>query len=191
MDRDRTYLFDIDTALVGRRIVVRRFRENEGSALYQLIQDNYTMLYDVLPKMVEECISKESAETFVRRKIADWLLDKAYCFGIWETKGAELIGYIEVFGIDWHIPKGELAFFIDMQHKEKGIMTEALKKVTEFSFNQLQLEKLAFRVAMDNYPAQRLARKCEFSREGDLRNEFRNKSGALIDAMLFGLPKLV
>lgn len=190
MERDRKYLFDIDTALVAKRMVVRRFRENEGGKLHQLIQDNYTMIHDVLPETVAACATKESSESFVRSKIADWLLDKGYCFGIWETRSAELIGFIDVFEINWRIPKGELTFFIDLQHKEKGLMTEALREVIEFCFDQLLLEKLSFKTAMDNYAAQRLARKCGFIREGDLRNEFRNKSGALIDAMLFGLPKL-
>jgi RimJ/RimL family protein N-acetyltransferase len=190
MERDKAYLFDVDTALLAKRVVVRRFREKEGAKLHQLIQDNYTMIHDILPLTVNECASLESAEFYVRKKIAKWLLDEQYCFGIWESGSAELIGFIEIFDIEWRIPKGEISFFIDQKFKSKGIMTEALREIVEFSFDQLLLEKLSFRTAMDNYAAQRLARKCGFIREGDLRNEFRNKSGALIDAMLFGLPKL-
>ena len=190
MKKIKKHLFKIDTALLAKRIVVRRFRENEGVKFQQLVQDNSTMIHDILPVTVEACQTKAGAEHFLRKKIAAWLLNEAYCFGIWDNESAEMIGFIEIVNIDWRIPKGELAFFIDKDFKEKGLMTEAMKVVIAFAFKQLKMERLALRTAMDNYAAQRLAKKCGFYREGDLRNEFRNASGALIDAMIFGLPHL-
>jgi len=190
MEKIKKHLFKIDTALLAKRIVVRRFRENEGAKFQQLVQDNSTMIHDILPVTVEACRTKAGAEYFIRKKMAAWLLNEEYCFGIWDNESAEMIGFIEIIKIDWRIPKGELAFFIDKDFKEKGLMTEAMKEVIDFAFKQLKMEKLALRTAMDNYAAQRLAKKCGFYREGDLRNEFRNASGALIDAMIFGLPHL-
>lgn len=190
MEKIKKHLFTIDTALLAKRIVVRRFRENEGVKFQQLVQDNSTMIHDILPITVEACRTKVGAEHFLRKKIAAWLLNEEYCFGVWDNESAEMIGFIEIIKIDWRIPKGELAFFIDKDFKEKGLMTEAMKVVIDFAFNQLKMERLALRTAMDNYAAQRLAKKCGFYREGDLRNEFRNASGALIDAMIFGLPHL-
>ena len=68
-------------------------------------------------------------------------------------------------------------------------MTEVLARAQRFAFRQLELEKLYYKVLSDNYGAQRLARKVGFSREGDLRNEFRKGSGALVDVMRFGLSR--
>lgn len=42
---------------------------------------------------------------------------------------------------------------------------------------------------MDNVASQRLARKCGFRREGDLRSDYRRPSGELADTMLFGLTR--
>ena len=190
MEEIKKHLFTIDTALLAKRIVVRRFRENEGIKFQQLIQDNNTMIRDVFPATIEACETQASAEVFIRKKIAAWLLNEQYCFGIWDNQSAEMIGFIEIFSVDWRVPKAELAFFVDRDFKEKGLMTEALQVVIAFAFEQLKLEKLGLRVPVDSYAAQRLAKKCGFFREGDLRNEFRNESGALADAMLFGLPKL-
>jgi RimJ/RimL family protein N-acetyltransferase len=71
----------------------------------------------------------------------------------------------------------------------QGLMTEALRVVQPFAFKQLVLEKLLLRTAMENVASQRLARKCGFRREGDLRGDFRKLSGELIDTMLFGLTR--
>jgi RimJ/RimL family protein N-acetyltransferase len=68
-------------------------------------------------------------------------------------------------------------------------MTEVLLQIIRFCFEQLKFEKISIRVESDNYPAQRLVRKCGFQREGDLRAEFRKPSGELIDLMVFGLTQ--
>ncbi|MCB0588474.1 MAG: GNAT family N-acetyltransferase [Phaeodactylibacter sp.] len=182
-------LFDIDTALVAPHTVVRRFRENEGEALYNLIQDNRSQLEDHFPKTMEEVRDKESAEFFVRKMLAGWLLQKEFAFGVWENKSAGLIGMIRIFRIDWRVPKAELNYFIDKGHAGKGLMSESVKVVLRFAFHQLQIEKIAIRTAMDNNPSQRLARKMGFRREGDLRADFKKPSGEVIDIMLFGLTR--
>lgn len=182
-------LFDIDTALITPRTVVRRFRENEGSALYQMAQKNHSRLHDHFPRTLQAVSDKEKAEYFVRQKFASWLLQQEYCFGIWEKKKVALIGLIQLFDIDWHTPSAEISFFIDKKFEGKGIMTEVLQYLLRFAFEQLKIEKLKVRTAMDNYAAQRLVRKCSFRREGDLRSEFKKGSGDLIDVMLFGATR--
>ncbi len=182
-------LLNVDTALVAPRTVVRRFRENEGEAFYSLIQDNYSRLQGHFPQMLESIRDKESSEFFIRERLAGWLLQQEYAFGVWENKSAALIGMIRIFRIDWRAPKAELNFFIDKGHAEKGLMKESAHAVLRFAFHQLELEKIAIRTAMDNTPGQRLARRLGFRREGDLRADFRKASGEAIDVMLFGLTR--
>ena len=67
-------LFNVDTALVASRTVARRFREQEGDALYDLIQDNHSRLEDHFPKTMEMIRDKEHAEFFVRKMLASWLI---------------------------------------------------------------------------------------------------------------------
>ena len=184
-----TRLLTIDTALLSSRTVVRRFRENEGPMLFELFSDNHSWIVDHFPKTMKAISDKESAEFYIRRKIAAWMLQQEYCMGIFDTESAKLIGFIRIFGIDWHVPRGEMGFFIDQDFVQKGIMTEVMIKLLGFVFNQLEFEKLRIRTATDNYPTQRLVRKCGFRREGDLRDEFRRTGGELVDMMLFGLTK--
>ncbi len=182
-------LFDIETALVAPLTLIRRYREGDGAALHELIQDNQSRLHSYFPQILEAVRDKESAERFVRQCLADWLLQREYTFGLWHSKSAVMIGMIRIFQIDWQLPKGELAFFIDKEYAGKGLMTDSLRPTLRFAFHQLQIEKLAIRVTMDNVAAQRLARKCAFRREGDLRDDFRFPEGELSDTMLFGLTR--
>lgn len=183
------HLLSVDTALLTKRVVVRRFRENDGAQLYDLLQTNRVYLEDAFPSTLSENSSKEKSEWYVRVRFARWLLQEEYCFGVWDNDSAKLIGFIRLFRIDWHIPKAEVGFFIDRDFSSKGIMTEVLTVVIRFAFGQLKLEKIALRTAMDNYASQRLARKCGFRREGDLRADFKKTSGEIIDVMVLGLTK--
>ncbi len=182
-------LFQIDTALITPRTVVRRFREGEGDIFFNLLEDNRHRISDVLPNTIEVVSDREGAEAYIRQKIAAWLVQKEYCFGVWDNKHAALIGFIRLYHIDWSVPSADLTFFIDRNFEGKGIMTEVVQTMMRFAFDQLEIEKIRLRTATDNYATQRLARKCAFRREGDLRSEIRRPSGELVDVMLFGYTR--
>lgn len=181
------HLLDIETALLTNRTVFRRLREGEGSTFYKLFQHNYVRLKDYFWDLSEKVNSEAGCEFWVRDRLAAWLRHEAYFFGVWDKDSAQLIGFITLENIDWSIPRSEVQFFIDKDFAQQGIMTEVLNKLVEFAFDQLKMQKLAIRAAMEYYPPQRLARKCGFNREGDLRAEYRKPSGEMMDIMLFGL----
>lgn len=178
-----------ETALLTRRTVVRRFRENDGEAFFNLIQNNYSRLTDFFPDMARAIHSPLEGEWHVRHWLADWLQLRAFHFAIWEKELADIIGFIQLKHIDWTIPKAEVSFFIDRDFENQGLMTEALEHLVQFAFREIGLEKLMVRPPMDNYPSQRLVRKVGFQREGDLRADMRLPNGELVDVMLFGLSR--
>ena len=186
----RTKLFTLDTALLTTRCVVRRFREGDGKAFYRLIDDNRDHLLDHFPFLVAEAgQNRAKAEGFVRRALAAWLLQQRYAFAIWDNETTDLIGFIQLADVEWDIPKAEVHYFLDREQVEKGIMTEVLARVVRFAFKQLELEKLYVLTLSDNYGSHRLVRRIGFSREGDLRNEFRKPGGGLVDVIRFGLSR--
>lgn len=185
----QAHLLNVDTVLLTPRTVIRRFRENDGAPLFELVQNNYAQLSDHFPYLLERLRSGDDTEFFVRDKIARWLLQKEYAFGIWQSEEARLIGLVSLLHIDWQVPEGRLTFFIGQGHGNQGIMTEVLLHLQTFLFRQLRMERVYVKMAQDNFSAQRLARKCGFRREGDLRNAFRRPSGELLDMMLMALTR--
>lgn len=186
----RAQLFHIDTALLTSRCVVRRFRENDGAALYQLVSHQRNALADHFPVLIAQISHDEqAAEGFVRERIAHWLLQRDFAFGIYHNDTTELIGFFFFFDLDWSVPRAEVSFFLDRKHEKQGLMTEVLARMLRFGFRQLELEKICLHTLADNYGSQRVARKTGFSREGDLRNEFRKPGGALADLIRFGISR--
>lgn len=186
----RHQLFDVDTALITQRCVVRRFRENDGKAFHALLQSNRDYLLDHFPYLMAEAgQSRHEAEGFVRECIAGWLLQTRYAMGVWHKESTELVGFVQVFNVDWGVPSAELGYFIDKDLIKQGIMTEVLARVVRFSFLQLDINKLIIKTLIDNYASQRLARRVGFSREGELRQEYKLPSGVLVDLMRFGFAR--
>lgn len=181
------HLLDLETVILTPRTVFRRFREGEGAALYELLQNNYNRLSEHFFAISQSIHKVSDAEYWARTKLAHWLTHKEFFYAIWDKTSAKLIGFIGLEKINWDIPKAKIVFLMDKDFSQKGIMTEVLTQLVAFAFEEMRMEKLAIITGMDNYPAQRLARKCGFMREGDLRSEFRKPTGEMFDIMLFGL----
>ncbi len=182
-------LFQIDTVLITAHTVIRRFRENEGETFYELLDNNRSRIEDLFAQSVMPVTSKEECEMFVRRKLASWLLQQEFSFGVWHNATAKAIGFVELFHLDWSVPKAGIMFFVDREHEGKGVMTEVVREVIRFAFAQLNLQRIDLHTASDNFAAQRLARKCGFRREGDLRTYFRKAGGELVDVMLLAVTR--
>ncbi len=185
----RESLFNIDTALLTNRCVVRRFREGEGEAFFELLGNNTGHLQDHFPHLVANMDTPAKAEVFLRRRIAGWLLQEDYTFGIWLNEKTKLIGYVHIFNLEWDTPKAEISYFIDRDVTQQGLMTEVLARCVRFAFLDLHLEKIYLHVLADNYASQRLARRIGFQREGELRNEFRRIGGQLVDLIRLGFAR--
>ena len=185
----RSDLFSIDTAILTTRTLTRRLREGDGNDFFNLIQENSSYIEDHFPILVEAVRSPDDGEAFVRHKMAHWLTQKEFAFGIWRVDEADMIGYVHFRNIDWQTPRAEISYFLHQNHAGKGLMTEVMSRMVQFAFKHLQLNKLVLKTLIDNYGSQRLARKVGFRREGDLRHEYRRASGVLLDVMLFGLTR--
>ena len=180
-------LFDVETALITRRTVVRRFREREGAAFFDLYHSNASVLSSLLPEVVPALGSALEAEYFVRSQLAAWLRQEGLPFAIWDKENARMIGYVSLSPLspNWH--KAQMSGFMDKDMNRQGLMTEVLQSLLQVAFRQVLIEKITLVVSAENTAGQRLAKKCGFQREGELREELRRNSGEPIDAVLFGI----
>ncbi len=99
----------------------------------------------------------------------------------------DLIGYVEIDGIQWTHGTGWLAIGIgNPAHRNKGYGTEAMRLTLRFAFHELNLHRLQLTVFGYNEPAIRLYEKLGFVREGTYR-EFMLRDGQRYDMLLYGL----
>lgn len=74
------------------------------------------------------------------------------------------------------------------KYKRQGYMSEAVERILEYGFNDLNLNRIEAFVAPDNNASLRLIRKYHFEEEGYLKEHY-NYENNLQDSIVFGLLK--
>ncbi len=180
-------LIHVTDMLQTSKILLRRYHEGEGAMVFNLIKVNKNRLLDHFPRSVSQIVDENKGELFVRSRIADWYAQRGYCFGIFEIATKNYIGQICVKNIDWEIPRAELAYYVCKEYEGRGIMTEVVKLVIKFSFEQLKVKKLFIRTTPSNARSSKLAENCGFLKEGWLRKDFMRADKTLVDVIYYGI----
>lgn len=180
-------LLHIKESLQTSRLLLKRYQEGDGRIVYNLIVANKSRLEDHFPRTIAQITDENKSELYVRSRIADWYAQRGYFFGIWEMSSQTYIGQISVKNIDWEIPRAEIGYYISKEYEGKGLMTEVLKQIIKFSFEQLKVKKLFLRTTPSNARSSKLAENCGFVKEGWLRKDFLKSDKTLVDIIYYGI----
>ena len=168
-------------------IRIRLIKKKDTEGYFQLIDSNRARLKRYFPVTVSEIQDYEDCFYYVKKKIKQAQKKKLFLFVI--LKNEEMVGVLILKNIDWRIPKGELAYFIDEKFEGIGIMSKAMKLLMDHCFQELGMNKLFINLSPKNKASQALAVNCGFQLEGVLRQEFRIETGEVEDIEYYGKLK--
>jgi len=72
------------------------------------------------------------------------------------------------------------------EHKNKGLMTEAMRPILDYGFDQMKLNRVEAFVGLNNVPSLRLLKRFNFTQEGHVREHYNN-TGTPEDSLIFSL----
>ncbi|MDE6005703.1 MAG: GNAT family N-acetyltransferase [Oscillospiraceae bacterium] len=163
---------------------IRKWKLSDASDLAlalsnKKIQDN---LRDGLPYPYTE----QNATEYIQAMLsADE--NKIFAFAI--TIDNKVIGSISIFRQEnIHRRTGELGYYIAENYWGKGIMTEAVKQICEYVFNNTDIIRIYAEPFAYNSASCRVLEKAGFQLEGILKNN-AVKNGKIIDMKLYALTK--
>ena len=163
---------------------IRLLKKKDTKDYFQLIESNRERLKRYFPVTVSEIMDMEDCTCYVAKKVRQAKKKKMFVYVVFEKE--KMIGALIVKNIDWRIPKAELAYFIDGEYEGRGIMSGAMKWLTEYCFRELGMNKLFINLSPKNKASQQLALKSGFQLEGVLRQEFRIETGEVEDIEYYG-----
>jgi len=146
------------------RLDLIELKQSHLNDLYQLFRDEkVTMFYNLLPLKNEE----------EAQKILDWFRDRfeiktGIRWGIALKGQQNIIGTLG-FNNFTRAHRANIGYELKFEHWNKGYMTEALKEVIDYGFNQLEINRIEAEVMQGNISSEKLLLKLNFTKECVLR----------------------
>jgi ribosomal-protein-serine acetyltransferase len=166
-------------------IIVRVYREEDASALYEAARESIAEVSVWLPWCHENYTIEESRE-FVDSRAQAARSDEWYSFAAFEKDSGRFLGGVGLNFFNRVHQMANLGYWVRTTAAGRGVATTATRLVARFGFTQLGLHRIEILAAVDNIASQRVAEKVGAVREGVLRKRLLIR-GESQDAVLFSL----
>lgn len=166
------------------RLILRRYKIEDADAMYK----NWASDSEVTKFLTWQ---PHSSVEVSRSIIEDWLKkysdEKYYHWAIvLKDNGNEPIGGISVVHMNEDISMVHIGYCLGRAWWRRGIMSEALKAVTDFMFDTVEVNRVEARHDPRNPNSGKVMQKCGMKYEGTLRSADRNNQG-ICDACYYAL----
>lgn len=127
--------------------------------------------------------SLDETTLYVRRALLEWHDRESLDFRLFlDTK---FVGNCAVHSINWDVPSAQLGYWLHLDYQGRGLMSEAVQRLTQFAFDELNLVRLEIRCNARNQSSATVATRAGFDQEAHLRKCYRSADGTLNDALVF------
>lgn len=104
---------------------------------------------------------------------------------VWKETN-EVIGTIGFMWIEEEHASAEVGYSLSRPFWNRGIMTEALRAVIDYAFDELRLNRIEAQHETGNPASGAVMRKCGMQKEGVLRQRLMNK-GRYVDTVIYAI----
>jgi len=151
---------------VRDNIELRLLKSEDAEALFNEVSSNKEYLREWLA-WVDEDKMVEDTKKYIEASLKRFEEKEGIDFQIWE--GDRMIGGIGMYPIDNVHKKTSLGYWLGEDSQGKGIMTDCLKKVIEYAFKDLKLNRIQITCGVGNKKSLALPQRLGFTFEGVLR----------------------
>ena len=181
MFADDTLLFPMER-LITPRLILRRMDMDDARDIYEYGRDREVarhVLWDAYTSVSE-------ARAYIRCMQRKYRLGDpaSWCIELRET--GRVIGTIGYMWYQQDHASAEVGYSLARNQWNKGIMTEALSRVLQYSFEDMQMHRIEAQHEVENPASGAVMRKCGMQHEGRLRGRIMNK-GRYMDVDLYAI----
>ena len=126
-----------------------------------------------------------AAEAFVAQAQEQAESGNSYTFAIIPRSEGTLVGVIGLHPTPLH-HRAELGYWMGTEYRGCGYMTESVRRVIRFGFDELELIRIYAACFAENSASERVMQKSGMKLEGKLRNHFM-RFGKFHDGLYYGL----
>lgn len=172
--------------LFTERLMLRKFTLEDVDQMY----DNWASDPDVAKYMTWGAHqNKEETKQILTRWVESYNQDNYYHWGIVLKESNSLIGSISVVKIDENNNTVEVGYCLSKRWWRQKIMSETLKKVIEFLFEQAGVKQIRASHDINNPNSGKVMVKCNMKFEGIYKNAARTNKGTPCDVAYYYILK--
>ena len=148
---------------INAQLQLKQLERTDAEVIFKTIDNQRSYLRKWLP-FVE--FTRKVADT---QKFVDAILEAPeaqfeYVFTI--QKNGKFIGLIGFKDTDQLNRKTEIVYWLSEAHQKQGIMTQSVRKVCDFAFQKLELNRIQIKCAVGNLPSSKIPQTLGFKLEG-------------------------
>jgi ribosomal-protein-alanine N-acetyltransferase len=175
--------------IVSENLIIDHLVTSDAISLHRFVIDNKKRLYQFFPLTLSSNDTLEKSLEYIVIKEKEIQQKVNFTFAIRVVDSYEIIGLIIIKKLDWINKVGELAYCIGGNFEGKGLVTSAVKAISNFAFNELDLNTLQIIAHKTNFGSVKVALNNGFVWSKTLPNEFTPTNELPLDMELYELTK--
>ncbi|MDI1305877.1 MAG: GNAT family N-acetyltransferase [bacterium] len=175
--------------IISENFIIDKLRPTDANELHFFIIDNTERFRKFFPVTLSSNATIEKSAEYIEIKEREIQQKVNFTFGIREVDSQKIVGLIIIKKIDWVKRIGELAYCIGNNFEGKGLITKAVKGISNFAYNELDLKTLQIIAHKTNLGSVKVAENCGFTWEKTLLNEFTPTNELPLDMELYELTR--
>lgn len=179
-------LKDFPESFETGRLLIRSPLPGDGAELFAAVRDSRKELEPWMPWVNHHRTPGDSEES-ARRARVGFLERSELRMHLFLKDTNTFVGSSGLHRIDWEVPRFEIGYWLRTSFTGRGYMTEAVRGVAAFAFDELEAKRVEIKCDPKNTKSVRVAERCGFRLEGELRNSEKSPSGELRNTLVFSM----
>lgn len=178
-------LFYVLPVIESDEVMLKQIDESDLDELFSIY--NNTKVFEfcgILPKHKKETVRKMIGH-FQR----DFNKKSRMKLGIYLKSSSKLVGIIECMDYKKKVQMITIGYYLAEEHWGKGIATKALSILTNYVFNETNIQRIQAEVMVENIVSKRVLLKNSYVLEGTIRQGGFWPSKGVIDYELYSILK--
>jgi ribosomal-protein-alanine N-acetyltransferase len=157
----------------------------DTKSLSRLMITNAERFKRYFPKTLSSNLTLEATGRYIESKIIEFEIKSGFTFAIKEKETQTIMGLVILKKVDWQTKQAEIAYCIGKEYERKGWVTKAVKAVSSYAFNELNLEILQIIAHKTNLASIKVAENNGFVWKRTLVDEFTPTYELSLDMELY------
>jgi ribosomal-protein-alanine N-acetyltransferase len=164
-----------------QRLILREARLGDDEDLYKIRNSEYVLKYNCMKKLTREELAEQ-----IKKDVEN---SNVFHIELKESKRVIGVVCIDPDSLRYGVNSLCISYYLGEEFASKGYMTEALREIVRYIFEERQAEVLAVRVFKNNMASRRLVEKLGFVNEGCIRRCVKGYENVIYDDMIYSILK--